>query len=94
MAEGLAAISTGASGFRSFNLGKRINMSHHQLEKDLAHLEHILPQLVTNNVLGLVYWRQRITALETAQTLLPGSARRVTRLRFMFDQIDSGITRL
>jgi hypothetical protein len=94
MSEGLAAISTGASGFRSFNLGKRITMSHHQLEKDLTHLEQILPQLVANNVLGLVYWRQRITALETAQTLLPGSASRVTRLRFMFDQIDNGITRL
>lgn len=69
-------------------------MSHHQLEKDLTHLEHILPQLVANNVLGLVYWRQRIAALETAQTLLPGSARRVTRLLSMFDQIDREITRL
>jgi hypothetical protein len=69
-------------------------MSHHQLEKDLTHLEHILPQLVANSVLGLVYWRQRITALETAQTLPPGGARRVTRLLCMFDQIDSRITRL
>ncbi|MFM0054806.1 hypothetical protein [Paraburkholderia phytofirmans] len=67
-------------------------MSHHQLEKDLAHLEHILPQLVANNVLGLVYWRQRIAALETAQTLLPGGARRVSRLLTMFDEIDSETT--
>lgn len=68
--------------------------TQHQLEKDLTHLEHIFPQLVANSVLGLVYWRQRMTALETAQTSLPVVAGRVTRLRFMFDQIDGGIARL
>jgi hypothetical protein len=75
---------SGASDFP-----RRSDVSHHQLEKDLTHLEHIVPQLVANSALGLVYWRRRIASLETAQALLPDGARRVTRLLLLFDQIDS-----
>ncbi|ASW00231.1 hypothetical protein CJU94_02050 [Paraburkholderia aromaticivorans] len=63
-------------------------MSHHQLEQDIVHLEHIFPQLAASSALGLVYWRRRITALEPAQSLLPDGARRVTRLLSIIDQID------
>ncbi|MFL9893439.1 hypothetical protein SAMN02787142_2565 [Burkholderia sp. WP9] len=72
---------------------QRTDVSHHQLEQDLVHLEHILPQLVANSALGMVYWRQRITALETAQSLLPDGARRVTRLLSMINQIDDATRR-
>ncbi|ABE29168.1 hypothetical protein Bxe_A3830 [Paraburkholderia xenovorans LB400] len=78
----------GRSGFTSI---ARTDVSHHQLEQDLAHLEHIFPQLVANSALGLGYWRQRITALETEQGSLPDGARRVTRLLSMIDQIDDAI---
>ena len=69
-------------------------MSHHQLEQDLSHLERIVPHLVADSALGLVYWQRRIAALETEQALLPDGARRVTRLLWMFDQIDNGSARL
>jgi len=61
---------------------------HQQLEDDLAHLERIVPQLVTDSPLGLVYWRGRIEALEAVQALLPDAARRVARLLIMFNRID------
>jgi hypothetical protein len=63
-------------------------VSHRQLEDELAHLERMVPQLVANSPLGLVYWRGRIAALKATQELLPGGARRVTRLLIAFNRID------
>jgi hypothetical protein len=62
-------------------------VSHHQLEKDLTHLERVVPQLVADSALGLVYWHRRIAVLKTEQTLLPDGARRVMRLLSILDQI-------
>lgn len=68
------------------------NVSHHQFEKDLTHLERIVPQLVVDSALGLVYWHRRIAVLKTKQALLPDGARRVMRLLLMLDQIENSST--
>lgn len=74
--------------FEEFQTCEGSNVSHHELEKDLTHLEHIVPRLVATSALGLVYWRSRVTALRSVQALLPDGARRVARLLSLFDQID------
>jgi hypothetical protein len=66
----------------------RIDVSHHQFEDDLAHLERIIPQLAADGPFGLAYWRGRIAALEAVQASLPNGARRVTRLLIAFKRIE------
>jgi hypothetical protein len=67
----------------------RIDVSHHQFEKELAHLERIIPRLAANTPLGLTYWRDRIAALEAVQASLPNGARRLTRLLIAFKRIEN-----
>jgi hypothetical protein len=64
-------------------------VSHHQLEKDLAHLERIVPLLVLDSALGLGYWHRRIAVLKTKQSLLPDGAPRVMRLLLMLGHIEN-----
>jgi hypothetical protein len=62
-------------------------LSHHQLEKDLKHLERVIPHLVVTGPFELAYWRRRITALKSTQELLPEGTKRVTRLLSMLDKM-------
>lgn len=70
----------------------RIDVSHHQFEDDLAHLERIIPKLAADGPFGLAYWRGRIAALEAVQASLPNGARRVTRLLIAFKRIEKRST--
>jgi hypothetical protein len=63
-------------------------MSRYQFERDLTHLEQIIPLLVRGNPLALAYWRRRVTSLSTQQGLLPDGTRRVTRLLKAFDEVE------
>jgi hypothetical protein len=63
-------------------------MSRDQFERDLTHLERIIPLLVHGNPLALSYWRDRVTSLSTQQGLLPDGTRRVTRLLNVFDEVE------
>ncbi|CAE6767638.1 hypothetical protein R69927_06960 [Paraburkholderia domus] len=63
-------------------------MSLHEFAKDLAHLEYVLPLLERGNPLSLPYWRQRVTALEAQQTLLPDGTKRVARLLKLFNEFE------
>ncbi|MGF6780169.1 hypothetical protein P3T21_005398 [Paraburkholderia sp. GAS334] len=63
-------------------------MSCQAFEKDLAHLERIVPQLVATSPLGLEYWRDRIISLKSMQELNPHCIKRVTRLLRLVDQIE------
>ncbi|RDJ98180.1 hypothetical protein DLM46_34570 [Paraburkholderia lacunae] len=63
-------------------------MSRDQFEKDLTHLEQVIPLLVHGNPFALSYWRRRVTSLLTHQDLLPDGTRRVTRLLKVFDEIE------
>ena len=64
----------------AINASRRNNVSHHQLENDLTHLERIVPQRFSNTQQACVYWSERITALKAMQAILPNGALRVTRL--------------
>jgi hypothetical protein len=63
-------------------------MPRYQFEKDLTHLEQVIPLLVRGNALGLPYWRRRITSLSMHQDLIPDGIKRVARLVRLFDQIE------
>jgi hypothetical protein len=65
-------------------------MSLHEFAKDLAHLEYVLPLLERGNPLSLTYWRQRVTALEAQQVLLPDGTKRVARLLKLFNEFERG----
>jgi hypothetical protein len=67
-------------------------MQSYQFEKDLVHLERIIPLLVDGNPLALSYWRNRISSLSAQQNLLPDGTRRVTRLLDVFDEVERTLT--
>jgi hypothetical protein len=42
------------------------------------------------NPLSLSYWRQRVTALQAQQALLPDGTKRVARLLKLFNEFERG----
>lgn len=54
-------------------------MNHHQLERDIEHLEHLIPHISTDCHIPLSYWRYRISSVWSA-SLVPSQAARVKRL--------------
>jgi hypothetical protein len=54
-------------------------MNHHQLEKDIEHLEHVIARLSGTDRIPLSYWRGRIDSVSSAN-LVPSQALRVKRL--------------
>ena len=64
-------------------------MSNYPFESELAHLEQIIPFLMTAPPLGLPFWRRRILALSPPEGRLPaGSAQRIGRLMDVFEEIE------
>jgi len=55
-------------------------MNHHQIEKDIQHLEHVITRLSLSDRIPLSYWRSRVDAMPTAE-LVPSQALRVKRIR-------------
>ncbi|SDF96359.1 hypothetical protein [Paraburkholderia phenazinium] len=54
-------------------------MDHHQLEKDIQHLEHVIARISATDRIPLSYWRSRLKSVSDV-TLLPSQASRVKRL--------------
>jgi hypothetical protein len=54
-------------------------MNHHQLEKDIEHLEHVIARISSEDRIPLSYWRDRIDRVLGAP-LVPSQASRVKRL--------------
>ena len=54
-------------------------MNHHQIEKDIKHLEHVISHISAEDRIPLSYWRNRIASVSGA-TLVPAQASRVKRL--------------
>lgn len=54
-------------------------MNHHQLEKDIEHLEHIISHISAEDRIPLSYWRSRLDSVSLA-ALVPAQANRVKRL--------------
>ncbi|MEA3128317.1 MAG: hypothetical protein QOF46_112 [Paraburkholderia sp.] len=64
-------------------------MSNYPFESELAHLEQIIPFLMTAPPLGLPYWRRRILSLSPDETRLPpGTLQRIGRLMDVFETIE------
>lgn len=54
-------------------------MNHHQLEKDIQHLEHVISHISAEDRIPLSYWRGRIELVSGA-VRMPAQASRVKRL--------------
>jgi hypothetical protein len=54
-------------------------MNHHQLEKDIEHLEHVISRISALDRIPLSYWRNRIKSVAEGK-LVPSQASRVKRL--------------
>lgn len=54
-------------------------MNHHQLEKDIEHLEHVISRISAADRIPLSYWRNRIKSVSDG-ALVPSQASRVRRL--------------
>ena len=55
-------------------------MNHHQLEKDIDHLERVIARLTGEDRIPLSYWRGRLESVLSAD-LVPSQVQRVKRLR-------------
>jgi hypothetical protein len=54
-------------------------MNHHQLEKDIVHLEHVIARISAADRIPLSYWRGRLRLILGA-AMVPSQASRVKRL--------------
>jgi hypothetical protein len=63
-------------------------MNHHQLEKDIEHLEHIIARLSGRDRIPLSYWRGRLDSVSNAN-LVPSQALRVKRLNEALRALES-----
>jgi hypothetical protein len=54
-------------------------VNHHQLEKDIEHLERVIARLSGGDRIPLSYWRGRLDMVLSAN-LVPNQAQRVKRL--------------
>jgi exonuclease VII small subunit len=63
-------------------------MANFQFEKDLAHLESIVPHVGGETTSGFAYWRRRIESLSAHCQLTLSEARRVARLAHELDRLE------
>ncbi|CAM2196609.1 hypothetical protein PXJ20_28030 [Paraburkholderia sp. A1RI_3L] len=54
-------------------------MNHHQLEKDIEHLEQVIARISAEDRIPLSYWRNRLARVQSAD-LVPSQASRIRRL--------------
>jgi hypothetical protein len=54
-------------------------MNHHQLEKDIEHLEQVVARLSGTDRIPLSYWRGRVASVSSGD-LVPSQLQRVKRL--------------
>ena len=64
-------------------------MNHHQLEKDILHLEHVISHISRQDKIPLSYWRNRIDSVSGA-VRMPAQASRVKRLNAALSVLESG----
>jgi hypothetical protein len=63
-------------------------MNHHQLEKDIQHLERVISHISAEDRIPLSYWRSRI-ALVSGAVRVPAQASRVKRLTAALSALES-----
>jgi hypothetical protein len=64
-------------------------MNHHQLEKDIEHLEHVIARISAADRIPLSYWRGRVKSILGA-ALVPSQASRVRRLSDALSVLEAG----
>ncbi|RAS21877.1 hypothetical protein NDK50_35970 [Paraburkholderia bryophila] len=62
-------------------------MDHHQLEKDIEHLEHVISHISAQDRIPLSYWRGRIDSVSGA-VRMPAQATRVKRLNAALSELE------
>jgi hypothetical protein len=63
-------------------------MNHHQLEKDIQHLEHVISHISAEDRIPLSYWRSRIELVSGA-VRVPALASRVKRLNAALSALEN-----
>lgn len=63
-------------------------MNHHQLEKDIEHLERVITHLSAEDRIPLSYWRNRINSVSDA-ILVPSQASRVKKLNAALQALEA-----
>jgi hypothetical protein len=63
-------------------------MNHHQLEKDIQHLEHVISHISAEDRIPLSYWRSRIELVSGA-VRVPAHASRVKRLNAALSALEN-----
>lgn len=64
-------------------------MNHHQIEKDIQHLEHVIRRLSGSDRIPLSYWRNRVDSVLNAE-LVPSQAIRVKRINEVLRALEAG----
>jgi hypothetical protein len=62
-------------------------INHHQLEKDIEHLEYVLSRFSGEDRIPLSYWHGRLEAVMNAD-LVPSQLQRVKRLRDILGSLE------
>lgn len=65
-------------------------MNHHQLEKDIVHLELVIGRIADGDRIPLSYWRGRLDSVSTAH-LVPSQIQRVRRLNDALSALESRV---
>jgi hypothetical protein len=63
-------------------------MNHHQLEKDILHLEHVITRISAADGIPLSYWRNRLKSVSDA-ALVPSMMSRVRRLHVALSVLEA-----
>jgi hypothetical protein len=62
-------------------------MNHHQLEKDIEHLEHVISHISAKDRIPLSYWRNRIDSVSD-EVRVPAQASRIKRLNAALSELE------
>ena len=63
-------------------------MNHHQVEKDIQHLEHVISHISAEDRIPLSYWRNRIESVSGA-VRMPAQASRIKRLHAVLCKLEN-----
>jgi len=64
-------------------------MNHHQVEKDIQHLEQVMTRISAADRIPLSYWRNRLKSV-MGFALVPSQASRVRRLHATLSALEAG----
>jgi hypothetical protein len=65
-------------------------MNHHQIEKEIEHLEQVVMRITANDPIPVSYWRNRVNSCLSAQ-LVPSQMERVKKLIDALRTLEAGV---